>query len=371
MAPDVMERLKASADPAVAAARTALIARADAAMRHPLYTVVDKRTIPPSGDRHDYLSVGPYWWPDASQPNGLPYLRRDGEINPERSSDKYDLADLESMSADVEILGLAYYYSGEKRFAVRAASLLRTWFLDPATRMNPNMDFGQAVPGRENGRAEGIIDTTRLQRVVESIGLIGPAATLSAEEQAGLERWFGDYTDWMRKSPNGKAEDGAKNNHAMWFDAQMVHFSLFARRVDAARKVVEAFPKRRIAPQFTADGSLPQELIRTRTLHYSVYALLAAYDVAELGQCIGIDLWNYADGEGRGLRRTTDFLAAYQGRLDAWPFKELRPDAGELDELLRRGKRAWPDAPWQIPASAEQRRFLKAGTAPGDLDVPK
>jgi len=361
--PDVLERLNArrDSDPAIVAAYKALVAKAEAAMGHPLYTVVDKRTVPPSGDRHDYLSVGPYWWPDPSKPDGMPFIRKDGEINPDRSSDKYDVADLDAMSADVETLALAYYFTDDLRYAGRAASLLRTWFLEPSTRMNPNMNFGQAVPGRETGRAEGIIDTTRLQRVVDGIGLIGPSGELTAGEQAGLEKWFGDYVDWMRSSPNGKAEDGARNNHAMWFDAQAAQFALFARRPEIAKAVVDAFPARRIAPQFTPEGKLPQELTRTRSFHYSIYALLAAYDVAEMGKCLGIDLWNYADPSGRGLRRTTDFLAGYRGNVASWPYKELQPGTGELDELLRRATRAWPDGGYKAPEAAELKRFMKAG----------
>jgi hypothetical protein len=29
------------------------------------------------------MSLAPYWWPDPKSPNGLPYIRRDGERNPE------------------------------------------------------------------------------------------------------------------------------------------------------------------------------------------------------------------------------------------------------------------------------------------------
>jgi hypothetical protein len=369
--PDILERLKAgrSADPAIRAAYAALLGRADAALKRGPYAVVDKKTVPPSGDRHDYLSMAPYWWPDPAKPGGLPYVRRDGEINPERSSDKYDLTDLEAMSSDVELLGLAYYYSDDRRYAAHAAALITTWFLAPATRMNPNMTFGQAVPGRETGRAEGIIDTTRLARVIETIGLIAPARVLAPADEAGLERWFGDYVDWMRASANGAAEGRAGNNHAMWFDAQASLFALFARKPDIARQVVEAFPRRRIAPQFAADGRLPQELTRTRSFHYSVYALSAAFDVAEMGACLGVDLWN-PETEGKSLKGAIRFLAAYRGKLETWPYRELRPDANELDELLRRAGRVWPGQ-WQAPRSAELRRFLRSGEAANDLDVPK
>lgn len=37
-----------------------------------LYTVVNKAVLPPSGDKHDYMSMAPYWWPDETKPDGLP-----------------------------------------------------------------------------------------------------------------------------------------------------------------------------------------------------------------------------------------------------------------------------------------------------------
>ena len=44
------------------------------------WSVMDKQHVPPSGDKHDYMSLGPYWWPDPDKPDGLPYIRRDGEV---------------------------------------------------------------------------------------------------------------------------------------------------------------------------------------------------------------------------------------------------------------------------------------------------
>jgi hypothetical protein len=362
LVPDVMNRLKAAiaTDPAVKAAYAHLLRRADAAMQRPLYTVTDKRMLPPSGDRHDYLSVGPYWWPDPAKKDGLPYIRRDGEINPDRNTDKFDVSDLEGMSADVETLSLAYYFSDDPRYAAHAARLVRTWFLAPATRMNPNMNYAQAVPGREEGRAEGMLDTARLERVVDGIGLIGPAGKLSAAEQKGLEKWFSDYLDWMQTSRNGKAENAAKNNHGMWFDSQTSQFALFARRPEMTKAVAEAFPKKRIAPQFTPEGTLPLELARTRSLHYSIYALLAAYDVADMAKCVGIDLWNHDEG-GKSLRGATDYLRPYYRKVETWPLPELRPLPGELDELLRRAHGAWGNG-YPLALETELKRYFGNGS---------
>jgi hypothetical protein len=175
--PDQLIPIKAArdTDPAVKAAYTALIARADAALARKPGSVMDKTTIPLSNDRHDYLSIAPYWWPDPANPSG-PYVRRDGEINPKRDTRSYDRTSIGRMSTDAETLALAYYYSDDPRYAKKAAAVIRTWFLDPATAMNPNAMFAQAVPGRENGRAEGVLDTSAKRRRRRTITASGSTA---------------------------------------------------------------------------------------------------------------------------------------------------------------------------------------------------
>jgi hypothetical protein len=147
--PDWLMSVKArlATDPTLQPARAAMLARADAALTRAPYTVVDKTQTPASGDKHDYMSMGPYWWPDSSKPNGQPYVRRDGHMNPERDTNAFDLTDLEAMTGDVQALSLAYYFTGDERYAAKAAEFLRVWFLAPETRMNPNFNHGQAVPG--------------------------------------------------------------------------------------------------------------------------------------------------------------------------------------------------------------------------------
>jgi hypothetical protein len=361
--PDQLIAIKAvrETDPAVSAAYRQLLKQADAALLRRPGAVTDKTTLPPSGNRHDYLSIAPYWWPDPTNPNGS-YVRRDGVINPARETNSYDRTAIGLLSGDVRVLGLAYYYSDDVRYAKKAALLIRTWFLDPATAMNPNANFAQAVRGREDGRAEGVLDTSAFQSVVDAVGLLAPSKAITPGEQKALEGWFGRYVDWMLTSRNGRAEQAAKNNHGIWFDSQITQYALFARRPDVARKVVDGFPARRISAQMDVDGRLPAETARTRSFHYSIYALTPAYDVAEMAACLGKDLWGYKDAQGRGLRKATDFLASYRGQLEKWPYKELRLEPKELDGLLTRASWAWGPGSYPrtvdgYPAALEYRSY--------------
>lgn len=322
---------------------TGLMSRAEAALTHGPYTVVDKGRVPASGDRHDYMSMGPYWWADPSKPDGLPYVRRDGEMNPERLTDAFDVSDLQALSDDVRALGLAYYFTGEERYALKAAQLLRVWFLDPATRMNPNLNHGQAVPGRVSGRAEGVIDVHRLVPIVESLGLLDPSNALSDTEKAGLRDWFGDLVDWMATSKIGREEAAAANNHGVYYDALISQFALYSGLEEVARAVIGRTPTR-LAAQIEPDGRLPRELTRTRSLHYTTWTIGAAMDLAMLGQCLGVDLWTWRTPDGRSLRAATDFVGAYAGREGEWPYPELdKSEIQGLYDILMRGGWAWHD----------------------------
>lgn len=355
--PADLEAIKAAlpTDPAIGAAYRDLIARADKALPMKPASVMDKRSIPVSGDRHDYVSLARYWWPNPANPKG-PYVRRDGDTNPDIESNRFDRSALSRMSREADTLALAYYYSGERKYADGAARVIRTWFLDPATAMNPNMNFAQAVPGVANGRAEGVLDGASFIAVIDSAGLIAPSGALTPTETAALENWFARYVDWMLKSPNGKEEGKASNNHGLWYDAQVARFALFARKPEIARKIVAAFPKARIAQQVDAAGALPAELGRTRSFHYSLYALGAAYTVADSAACLGIDLYR-TDEKGRSLRKATDYVAAYRGRAADWPYKEQDWPADTLDELLVRADSAW--GPGAYPRSVSGNLLLR------------
>lgn len=357
--PDWLESRKADFDAGgrLEPAFVALLAKADAALDAPAYTVTDKSMKPASGDPHDYLSMGPYWWPDPDQPGGLPYVRRDGQVNPERATNAFDVTDLSNLSTDVHSLALAYYFTSDERYARKAVALLRVWFLDPATRMNPNLNHAQAVPGRFSGRAEGVIDAARLVPVVESIGLLSVSPALSGEHHAGLQTWFEDLVDWMATSRIGLEERAAENNHGIYYDLLISHFALFAGRDDIARTVTSEFGPRRIDAQFAADGSLPRELTRTRSLHYSTWTLAAAFNVADLGRCVGVDLWSHAGPRGQSLRAATDFLVPYAGRTGDWPWVEMDKDETlSLYEVLSRAAWAWQEPAYSRAAAIYDRK---------------
>lgn len=350
--PEGLLVIKAGRDtPQFKATLQALTAEANEALRQGPFSVVDKTHVPPSGDKHDYYSVAPYSWPNPNTRDGLPYIDRDGEVTPERYSRAFDTGALERMSRAVATLALAYYLTDDPRYAEHAGELLRVWFVRGETKMNPNLRFAQAVPGRVEGRAAGLIDSYRLVRVVEAIGLLGSSGAISPTEQSSLEAWFSAYADWLQTDPIGVAERAAANNHGIYYDAQLMSFALFARRDDVARDVAQAFINNRIATQVESDGSLPRELRRTRSFHYTNYALAGAFDVATFAECFGIDLWNAQAQNGRTLRSALDFVARYAGRESEWPYQELHLQTEPFHDLLVRASWAYHSSDYAAAAA--------------------
>jgi hypothetical protein len=364
------ERIDAG-DPSLRPALDRLIDEADEALRAGPFSVMDKDRLPPSGDKHDYMSFGPYWWPDPTRPDGLPYIRRDGERNPESLTGS-DREPLGRMIGAVTTIGLAYHFTDDERYASRAATLLRTWFIDPATRMNPHLEYGQAIPGVTEGRGIGIIDTGGLAQVVDAIGMLRRSPSWRDADQRGLEQWFAEYLEWLRTSEKGREERDWHNNHGTWWDVQAVSFALFVGDTAAARKIL-AGTRERIGAHIMPDGSQPHELERTRSLSYSAYNLDAFTRLAELSRHVGEDLWSYRTAEGASIRGALDYLAPYAGGGREWPHPQITPI--EADFLLLQLRRAaialrppaYADAIARIPAAvagADRSRLLYPGSTP-------
>lgn len=331
----------ANRDAHVLPAYSKLIADADKALGAPLVAVTQKSSLlPPSGDRHDYFSLSPYWWPDPSKKDGLPYIRRDGVTNPESKRD-LDQPRVAAMGFNVQTLALAWYFTGDEKYAARAAAQLRTWFLDSATRMTPHLRYSQLVRGNPAERGSGIIDTRWFIEATQAAGLVNNSTSWNATDKAALQAWFRSYLDWLLTSPNGAHERVAKNNHGSWYAAQTAAYALLVGDTALARRIVED-AKPRIGWQIRPDGSQPIELERTRSMHYSGFNIEALSRLGEIGRVVHADIWNYQAPEGGSLRAAIDHLARYIASGEKWPGQQIdEVDPGLLVVHLRRARQSF------------------------------
>ncbi len=362
-----VERVRESlgrGEPRFRSALAALEEDANRALRLAPVSVMDKDVTPPSGDKHDYMSQAPYYWPDPSQPDGRPYIRRDGERNPEidRITDRENLERLERA---VSALALAFHLTGRQEYAEHAARLVRTWFLDAATRMNPHLRYGQGIPGRADGRTAGLIETRFLPGILDGVTLLQGSSAWTAADGEELEEWMRAYLEWLLESPHGRDASRRGNNQESWYDVQVVALALHAGDADVARETI-AESRADIDGEITPDGRQPRELERTRAWDYSIFNLTALMHLAFIGERVGVDLWDHRGADGSSLRNALEYLIPFATGEEHFPHEqitEFRPSA--LHSVLRRAA-----AGWNVPRYRELAHQIGGGSPRLELTLP-
>ncbi len=296
--------------------RARILKAADRYLTEQPITVTAYSSPRSTGGKHDYFSEGDYWWPDPKNPGG-PYIQRDGMSNPDNFND-HRLA-LIRLSLQVPALVAAWKITREKKYARHAATHLRTWFLDPATLMNPNLQFAQAIHGRTPGRGTGIIDTLHLVEVVRAASQIEPAGVLTASEYVGLRRWFSDYLNWMTTSKNGIDERNAKNNHGTCWVAQAAEFAAFTKNGELTAFCRARFKDVLVPDQIAPDGSFPLELRRTKPYGYCLFNLDVMATVCQILSTPADNLFRFTLPDGRGYAKAMAYMYPYIADKNAWP----------------------------------------------------
>lgn len=330
----------ASGDPLYKPSYDALLKEADAALASKPSSVTEKGLAPASGDKHDYFSFGPYWWPNPDTPNSLPYIRKDGQTNPASKTGDTDSKRLAEFAGAISSLALAYNFTGDQKYAAHAAEMLRVWFVAPKTRMNPNMTYAQAIPGIVDGRGIGIIDSRLFIDVMDAVELIRPADKLSETDYQTIRAWYRDLNEWLLTSSHGFEESNWHNNHGTWYDAQVVAFSLFTDQPDLAKRQLKITALRRVAGQFDKEGRQVAELERTRPWHYSQFNLQAYGKLGRYAELVDAglrndldptDLWSFTL-DSHTLKKGYSFIAGFVTEADKtnakWPYKELEENDG-------------------------------------------
>lgn len=297
-------------------------------------TVMTKEYIPASGSKHDYVSLARYAWPDETQPNGLPYVMRDGVSNPELK--KFDRDKLSAMANAVYRLSLAYYFSGEEKYAQKATELIRVWFIDKKTKVNPNLRFAQHIPGKADGRCYGVIDAYSYVKMLDGVQLLEKSKSFTQKDSKLLKAWFSQLLKWLQTHPQAIEESYQKNNHATAYDVQVAAYALYTGNKKVFSDIVDNFSKRRIATQIMPDGKQPYELRRTLAFGYSQYNLTHIIDLMLMIKHQGVDFRQYCVSGEHSFFKAMDFLAPYMGKsVSDWPYQQISGWEDKQQEMAK------------------------------------
>ena len=273
-----------------------------------------------AGGIHDFFSEGDYWWPDPANPDG-PYIQRDGMTNPNNFVDHRRY--LMRLSVQVPALAAAWRLTKDERYAKHAVEHLRAWFIDEKTRMNPSLQFAQAIHGRFTGRGIGVIDTIHLVEVARAVEILKDSPSLNANDLGGVIQWFNDYLRWMTTSKNGIDEREGKNNHGTCWVMQVAAFAELVGNQDLIAYCRNRFKTVLVPNQIAVNGTFPEELRRTKPYGYSLFNLDAMATICELLSTPGDNLWTFTTSDGRGIGKAVEYMYPFIKNKKSWP---LKPD---------------------------------------------
>ena len=293
---------------------------------------ITDHTAPHSmGTAHDFYSNGDYWWPNPQTADGLPFVRRDGQSYP-GAFFAHRIA-MRKTRTNIANLAAGYKVSGDERFADKAVQLLREFFIDPATRMNPNLQYAQAVPGVSPGRGIGIIDGLHMADIPYAIEALRPSCALTPALYSSLKDWFAQLLHWMLTSENGREEMVHPNNHSICFYLQAAVYAIFTDNAEAIAFCRRQYREFLIPLQQAPDGSFPQELARTKPYSYCMFVLDSIVTLCHVLSDAGENnLWQYDCG-GRTMKAGVEFLYPYLKDKAAWPYP---PDVEHFGSLPAR-----------------------------------
>jgi hypothetical protein len=284
-----------------------LRAAAEQRMREGPWSVTSDRPKGMDLDPHDYYSEAPYWWPDPDNP--IAFIRRDGQSNPTRFVANRNA--LNAMCDAVFTLGVAAYLFDEPRYAQRATRVVNAWFVNPRLRMNPNLEYAQAIPGANTGRGNGLIEGRGFIRAIQGMEFLAQAGSWDPKEQAAVHKWFEEYLQWLLHSKAGEEERKSGNNRASWWTAQVAAVGTFVENSAATKSAYDFYRARVFPRQIRFDGSAPREESRTRSLNYSLLNVEAFTVICRIAQVHGVDLWNVQSKNKATLGSVIDYLTPY------------------------------------------------------------
>lgn len=312
---------------------TALKKSSDKLFNKKILSVVDKAFSTPCGNKHEYMSMASYFWPDPSKPDGKPYIRKDGQRNPDNEK-VTDHKGFDDVIKNVTHLSWAYYFSNDEKYAKKAVEILHFWFVDTATNMLPNLNHAQIIMGVDTGRGIGIIDIHLLPEMIDALGILENSPSFGKADKQAVHEWFNQFLTWLRTSHNGTSEANTKNNHKTFYESLVASMALYCGRTDIADAIFKNAPKL-LAAQFEIDGKQPLELERTNALSYSTFNLKAWFMLASLASNRSVDLWHYQTADGRSLKKALDFLLPYALGEKKWTYQQINPyEQKELYSIL-------------------------------------
>ncbi|KAG8731901.1 hypothetical protein FRC10_001365 [Ceratobasidium sp. 414] len=275
---------------------------------------------------------GPWIWVTC------PYYNRDGLFNPD-VREVNDTGIFQAMSDSVFFNAMAWVITNDNTYASNAAAEIKTWFIDNATAMNPNLNYAQLQrgPGKQLGQHTGVLDLKCMTKLVSGVLMMrnGSAPAWTADLDAGLNSWVTQYLQWLTTAQLSLEEKASTNNHGSFWYNQVAALQILVGDTAGAKSTIQEYFSGIYMNQIAANGDQPLETARTRPYHYRAYNLAAMIVNARLGQFLGFDAWHLPSKAGTTIQDACNYamnFTASQSGEDGYD-PELYPNVAAVGAI--------------------------------------
>jgi len=319
------------------------------------------------GTVHDFYSEPDDFWPDPAKPSGA-YAQRSGSPNPAAFVAHRDA--LLHFCIQVPALAAAFVLTKEDRYAAQAIRHLRAWFVDPVTRMTPNLSYAQTIRPEKAGRFEGIVEAVHLAEVAQAIPFLTASESMAQPDLDAIQSWFAAYLQWLSSSRlAGLARDDKSHHGSSWLlqaaAFTRMHLELSPDADDAALTALrQRYRTVTIRAQIMANGTFPHELTTANPYRFSLFNLDMLAAVCQLVSTRFESVWDYDLQDGPGMRAAIARHFPYIKDRGAWPYMA---DATHFNDLpLRQPSLLFAARAYTRPEYTDLWKTL-----PADTDIPE
>lgn len=312
------------------------------------YSVMSKTLSPRSGDFHDYFS-----------PWGATLAHRDLEMastDPAevlkakvilkrrelRATLRIDYLRLSNCFRNLTVLALAGFFTGEWKYSRKSADQVRMWFINPNTRMNPNINFARcdSIAGHSYGSSSGLNEVADLPFVLDAFRLLHRAKALSDDDMSGLWKWMRKYTGFLNKGLPARRAYFSSSRLGPLFDLHSASvgtflgdFPMILRHTSLARgRMFSHFGGVNIFGHLLKPIAGDDIMIASnnRSMHDATEELLIWATLSLVSERVGINMWRFTSRtrENRDgskdpmLKLAVKAALPYFARKSRWDFND-------------------------------------------------
>ena len=178
---------------------------------------------------------------------------------------------LNAMCDAVFTLGAASFLLDNAGLRQARRPLIHTWFLNPKTRMNPDLDYAQSVPGVNNGRGAGVVDGRVFVRAIQGMEFLAQTGDWDAKDQAAVHKWFEEYLHWLTHQQERHRREEERQQSRFVVGRPGGRRGQFRGNKPRRSNGLQFYRDHLLPRQIMPDGSAPREEMRARSLRLSSF----------------------------------------------------------------------------------------------------